>query len=744
MKKTRIKKIIAFVLAALIVASVATGCSIIEYNEDRDMRQVVLHIKSFEMEYEVPFTVPYKDAHGNVVEADGRTKYTVQRDANGEPVYVPVVKDGNIVFAIDDKKAGDDQVVYGTNKDEYFTTYTIENGKAVSATVYRFSGITAGPGVGYTASWANIDDVNDIKTSTAAPASTAANSVSNNLPTVYFTDISAGGIFQYTDWYFITATPEYVTEKWYTPEADYTKQDLINYYNRSSSQFENQTNTLKERFDIVVRGLYTLEFMYIESENYIKSGKIEWGLTEENLVKKNFYDTVDGEIKNQFSDIFGDHNEDYSGDAASSDNTDTTYPVPTVTTGVEKDTEAWTPATDYLGFGTSSDRSSLVREAVRRWITSLVDVIDEDNTISEEERKEFLAELADLKAKSLDAGERDQVYPNLLKTEIDERGNETYVYSVMWYLYGQTYDRNLKSTRLQEYIESTADISATTVTRSYNNLLAEQRTVYDKSYDSFVSAVTGSTTVLYYPTPNSSQSQYFYVKHILVPFKSEITEELTSYRDSGRYTDENINKIRLDKAPLNDKVTYPVYEHVNGEDDLNTQKSVQDAYDEIAAKVNAKVTPKEKADAFEAMIFKYNTDPGIFNKETGYAVSVRPEKENGPKETYVIEFATAARKLRTDYLEGKTGLGAISEPILGDYGYHILFLLKVPGAGETVGLYNYLTISEQSRIYDVLASGMSTEAYSSWSNRRASFYDQNEDEKYFEVFVKRYKDLYDK
>ncbi|PWM70158.1 MAG: hypothetical protein DBX59_11495 [Bacillota bacterium] len=75
------------------------------------------------------------------------------------------------------------------------------------------------------------------------------------------------------------------------------------------------------------------------------------------------------------------------------------------------------------------------------------------------------------------------------------------------------------------------------------------------------------------------------------------------------------------------------------------------------------------------LLFAFSTDPGSLNTYKGYLV--KPVPESGETETYVQEFADAAREL----LKGEYGAG--SYIVVGtDFGYHILFKSVTLKAGE--------------------------------------------------------------
>ena len=91
---------------------------------------------------------------------------------------------------------------------------------------------------------------------------------------------------------------------------------------------------------------------------------------------------------------------------------------------------------------------------------------------------------------------------------------------------------------------------------------------------------------------------------------------------------------------------------------------------------------EEYEDRVNDLLFAFSTDAGSLNTYKGYLV--KPVPESGESETYVQEFADAARELLKDEY------GAGSYIVVGtDYGYHILFKSLTLKAGE-----GYATLDE--------------------------------------------------
>ena len=72
----------------------------------------------------------------------------------------------------------------------------------------------------------------------------------------------------------------------------------------------------------------------------------------------------------------------------------------------------------------------------------------------------------------------------------------------------------------------------------------------------------------------------------------------------------------------------------------------------------------ERAKLFNDMIYLYNDDEGIMNKDFAYVVNLDTEV----KDKMVKEFADTARKLNKEQEEG-----ALSDMVITEYGVHILY-----------------------------------------------------------------------
>ena len=113
---------------------------------------------------------------------------------------------------------------------------------------------------------------------------------------------------------------------------------------------------------------------------------------------------------------------------------------------------------------------------------------------------------------------------------------------------------------------------------------------------------------------------------------------------------------------------------------LDTSGTDSSGYYRVARNTNGTEIP-EYEDRINDLLFAFSTDAGSLNTYQGYLIS--PEAEADETETYVEEFAKAARELLT--MEDGSYI------IVGtDFGYHILFksvALEADGGYPTLGEY---------------------------------------------------------
>lgn len=488
------------------------------------------------------------------------------------------------------------------------------------------------------------------------------------------------------------------------PAKDIYKFDLYEYVRTNQSSLASSFSDAESLYRYALSMLVNIEIISNEVEALIKAGKIEWGLTETNAVKKRVYSLIDSALMTIKNEILASRDRpEISSDGDSEVSTDTTYPVKPEETDDEedkeqgKDTEEWEPALSrYPGLAGDNDRRSLEREAMRRFISLLKNRVKDDFRVTDEDREKF-----DKDGESIDeiinTKGIEYVYPMIGSTHL------------MYYISGKSLERSQKISALQEYLTDSATVDDAEVERAYTAKLNEQVSSFTSDIANFDTAMSGDSTVLYYPNNN-----YFYVKHILLPFSDEQKAELTAYKSRIDVSEDQVEAFRGRLAES--IVCYP---HVAGENDMSRPMSVDDVLAEVKAKMLPLAANVKRADvAFDDLIYLYNTDPGAFGNNKGYVVKYK--LADGESETYMKEFATAAR-----YMRDNLGVGQVYyEKVITDYGVHIMYFASTTKVGK-VGLDDYTTPGEVETYFDVLKAPIKTArenaAYDTWEKRVLSY-----------------------
>ena len=504
-----------------------------------------------------------------------------------------------------------------------------------------------------------------------------------------------------------------------------------------------------EVIEELLRSLAVEKIVLNLAEAYMEFGYFEIGTYENNVINQSVYSSIDQLIDSYEVEIL-EENGKIVPDATEEEeeSTSTTYPVKAVETDsyarctreqlIELcfargllNVPADDAAQDKIDAYTVVQLKNLLvkddRKNVEPWAPSLVSypgLYEHDMEARSLRLEAFSRSLAEMKRQALalynvtdeDKALIEKDYENF--TNITNNQGLSYVYGaladshVVELLVRKSYVDQQKMALLEEYIVGTVEVTKSDVEHEYNIMLKGQKNSF-ASESNYSSAIDNNSDILYFPNDN-----YFFVKHVLLPFSTIQSANLNTYKTSLENTlngDYNDYRNRLANEIM-------VYEHVDGED-AGTPIAINKVYNEIVNTVNAQVTLRDKERAFNDFIYKYNTDPGIFNSRYGY---VELYDLGSGTEKYVEEFAAAARAL---YEGGKEG--AMSEMVVTDYGVHILYLCKMPKAGETFGLYDYFTYSEEQTVYSSIEQTLITakedKVFANWrTNQVARYYEDGE------------------
>jgi len=485
-----------------------------------------------------------------------------------------------------------------------------------------------------------------------------------------------------------------------------------------------------------------MELLLIEADIRLESGEIAWTMSDIEAVKHSVYANIDTDLFSIYNQILGERDEPLMKNPETSD-ISTTYPLFENDYGVQEDEEIeyytgtlgqyhdeWYLDTDwyiedsskyankYPGYHGSINEKSLGREAMKRLITVYVANGEALLNLTDAEEKAIKEDI-----KKIEEIEKEQgveyVYPMLGRTTLIKK------------LYGEGFIKEKKVEMLEKMITDGITASKEEVTQKYNNKLDAQKLLYDSNISKYHEAITGDEEplVLYNP-----EDHYVYVKHILLPFTEEKQTEL---RDLEGFVSDEKYQRALQEA-VSQTVAYP---HIDGEDDTNRPMTVEQVYNEVrAALAPLASSPYAAERKMNELIYKYNTDPGIFANDLGYAVKYKLDE--GEEETYMVAFAEGAREFRDkNYKVGQL----LDHYVITSYGVHIMYY-----AGNTEqkvkGIDDYQTAGQYKKIYDLLEEEVITDksqsVFNTWQDTRIYYYENTAkkvdiDKKLINKFIKQ-------
>lgn len=538
-------------------------------------------------------------------------------------------------------------------------------------------------------------------------------------------------------------------------QYDYDTQAKTIYKRDLAEYVQNNINSLSSSFSGDAEGLYkyavrmliSLELVTNEVDALIACNKVEWGVTEQNEIRRNIYSIIDNTLLSLQNNILSERGlEQITSIGADSSAASTTYPVkPEVTDNadddevVEPETTVWTPdRVSWPGVNGDSDKRSLEREAMTRFLALIKSRVKDDFRLEKPDRMWLKNKIdAEIKAidKLIDTQGIEAVYPKLGEYSYPMTDSTSEFGYILYYLSGENLERSQKITAMQGYLTDSVTVQYDEVEKSYNTTLNDQRSQYEADIAAYDSAMSGgNTTVLYHANNN-----YFYVKHILLPFSDDQKEALTNFQNrpdiKNLQADEKKAKVEAFRNQLVESIK--CYPHLDGEDDLRYPMTVENVMSHVRSVMTPLAGNVQRAnDAFNDLIYLYNTDPGAFDNDKGYVVKY--QLNEGESETYMQEFADAAREMRRTLEVGQV----YAKPVVTDYGVHIMYLSSVVQKGA-VGLNDATSPNGSQTYYDLLEEPIKTNrenaSYTNWSNNVFSY----NYEKHSKTYTDNFKNLWE-
>ena len=248
-------------------------------------------------------------------------------------------------------------------------------------------------------------------------------------------------------------------------------------------------------------------------------------------------------------------------------------------------------------------------------------------------------------------------------------------------------EENKYISKYQEHLTKNLEIDSKSVVESYKQKYKRDYELYSNNESAYHTAMANDASTVYY---NPSGNEYVYVTHVLLGFSDETLAKIKNLEKlyQSNSIEKSVYEAKL-KQLQNIETTMIDYYDEKGN---KKQISAQLAYEEIlnnVSKYDKDVNFELRAKEFNKYIYKYNTDQGILNRDFAYVVNL----DTNVEDQMVKEFADEARRLQKE-----EGVGAMSEPILTEYGYHIILNL---GPVTNVVEYNNIDNLTWEALYNV-------------------------------------------
>lgn len=249
-------------------------------------------------------------------------------------------------------------------------------------------------------------------------------------------------------------------------------------------------------------------------------------------------------------------------------------------------------------------------------------------------------------------------------------------------------EENKYISKYQEHLTKNLEIDSTSVVESYKQKYKRDYELYSNNESAYHTAMANDASTVYYH-PNSG-NEYVYVTHVLLGFSDETLAKIKNLEKlyQSNSIEKSVYEEKLKQLQNIETTMIDYYDEKGNKKQISAQLAYEEIYNNVS-KYDKDVNFELRAKEFNKYIYKYNTDQGILNRDFAYVVNL----DTNVKDQMVKPFADEARRLQK-----KEGVGAMSEPILTDYGYHIILNL---GPVTNVVEYNNIDNLTWEALYNV-------------------------------------------
>ena len=499
----------------------------------------------------------------------------------------------------------------------------------------------------------------------------------------------------------------------------YTKKDLLNAYYNYAYEYVNQGQlTAKAGVDYAMANMINTDILYkYIKTNFFDNADCELQFTDkdENDVKLLAFDSMQDSIYEIEAELFEEWDIQYLNEDELSDEE---------TKGLRAEYTEYNSKVEYTDgkviLKNSGNRVHDNRVAPAHFVQTI-----RHEEVSREAYTRYVKKLQDAaKAEGLSSKEAD-----VLEAE-EKRLIESFTRSKYFEIFQEWYNKYYNFTFDGENYVLNDNILNQVVDTFKQDFVAQQA-LYENNDEAYHTAMGGNdTSNIYY----HQEGEYVYVSHILLKFSDAQVAQIKSL--DSKLSKNLISQERYDElvADIADR-TVVTYEA----DGTTYTSTAINVYNRINNYVNRGADVVEKAKLFNDMIYLYNDDEGIMNKDFAYVVNL----DTNVQDKMVKPFADTAREMH------RTGkVGDVSKMVITEYGVHIMFYVgEVESVVANVNSLTYgdlLTtktqLSSNKSLFDIVYDGISSDAY----NTSASGYVASIREAIaIEYEKKAYKDLYE-
>ena len=453
-------------------------------------------------------------------------------------------------------------------------------------------------------------------------------------------------------------------------KVNFTMKDLLEAYNNYGYQLQQNDSTLSSEDALKQTAELMVQRYMLVKEIKNQIGELTQG--EKNVLMRETYEhinttlaSLEDEIRVEWDRVVNEDDKDE-----------------------DSSTEEEGP-TEYQEYKPTVERVYYEEEVndVTKYKSKLVRVEEEKEPEDESDPGEFVQNITDADV-SAEAWKR---YMKTLQKNNEELGiklsDEKAFEKEINRIYG-VLEENKYISKYQEHLTKNLEIDSTSVVESYKQKYKRDYELYSNNESAYHTAMANDASTVYYH-PNSG-NEYVYVTHVLLGFSDETLAKIKNLEKlyQSNSIEKSVYEAKLKQLQNIETTMIDYYDEKGNKKQISAQLAYEEIYNNVS-KYDKDVNFELRAKEFNKYIYKYNTDQGILNRDFAYVVNL----DTNVEDQMVKEFADEARRLQK-----KEGVGAMSEPILTEYGYHIILNL---GPVTNVVEYNNIDNLTWEALYNV-------------------------------------------